>query len=68
MNNIIIFIWTLTLFTQECRGQYTVTQSPSIIAAQPGQEIVQFGLTGKIFYPPGAQILRAGDNAALQGE
>ncbi|KAL0153815.1 hypothetical protein M9458_050931 [Cirrhinus mrigala] len=38
MNNIIIFIWTLTLFAQECRGQYTVTQSPSITAAQ-GQEV-----------------------------
>ncbi|KAK2867524.1 hypothetical protein Q8A67_025641 [Cirrhinus molitorella] len=37
MNNIIIFTWTLTLFAQECRGQYTVTQSPSITAAQ-GQE------------------------------
>ncbi|KAL0154122.1 hypothetical protein M9458_050581 [Cirrhinus mrigala] len=38
MNNIIILIWTLTLFAQECRGQYTVTQSPSITAAQ-GQEV-----------------------------
>uniref|UniRef100_A0A672P1A0 Ig-like domain-containing protein n=1 Tax=Sinocyclocheilus grahami TaxID=75366 RepID=A0A672P1A0_SINGR len=52
MNNILILIWTLTLFAQgfcflilflfflsECRGQYTVTQSPSITAAQPGQEV-----------------------------
>uniref|UniRef100_A0A8C1AJZ9 Ig-like domain-containing protein n=1 Tax=Cyprinus carpio carpio TaxID=630221 RepID=A0A8C1AJZ9_CYPCA len=39
MNNIIILIWTLTLFAQECRGQVTVTQSPSITAAQPGQEV-----------------------------
>ncbi|KAL0154145.1 hypothetical protein M9458_050604 [Cirrhinus mrigala] len=38
MNNIIILIWTLTLFAQECRGQYTLTQSPSITAAQ-GQEV-----------------------------
>ncbi|KAL0153779.1 hypothetical protein M9458_050895 [Cirrhinus mrigala] len=38
MNNIIILIWTLTLFAQECRGQITVTQSPSITAAQ-GQEV-----------------------------
>ncbi|KAK2867527.1 hypothetical protein Q8A67_025644 [Cirrhinus molitorella] len=38
MNNIIILIWTLTLFTPECRGQYTVTQSPSVTAAQ-GQEV-----------------------------
>ncbi|ROL49271.1 Immunoglobulin kappa variable 1-27 [Anabarilius grahami] len=38
MNTITFFIWTLTLFAQECRGQYTVTQSPSI-TAQPGQEV-----------------------------
>uniref|UniRef100_A0A8C2BXC5 Ig-like domain-containing protein n=1 Tax=Cyprinus carpio TaxID=7962 RepID=A0A8C2BXC5_CYPCA len=38
MNNIIILIWTLTLFAQECRGQITVTQSPSITAAH-GQEV-----------------------------
>ncbi|XP_056596697.1 uncharacterized protein LOC130414727 [Triplophysa dalaica] len=35
----IIFIWTLTVFAQECRGQYTVTQSPSITAVQPGQSV-----------------------------
>ncbi|KAI7789421.1 immunoglobulin light chain [Triplophysa rosa] len=35
----IIFIWTLTVFAQECRGQYTVTQSPSITAVQPGQHV-----------------------------
>uniref|UniRef100_A0A9J8CE06 Ig-like domain-containing protein n=1 Tax=Cyprinus carpio carpio TaxID=630221 RepID=A0A9J8CE06_CYPCA len=39
MNNIIILIWTLTLFAQECRGQYTVTQSPSLITAAQGQEV-----------------------------
>ncbi|ROI78115.1 Immunoglobulin kappa variable 4-1, partial [Anabarilius grahami] len=38
MNTITFFIWTLTLFAQECRGQYTVTQSPSI-TVQPGQEV-----------------------------
>uniref|UniRef100_A0A8C1Q103 Ig-like domain-containing protein n=1 Tax=Cyprinus carpio TaxID=7962 RepID=A0A8C1Q103_CYPCA len=38
MTNIIILIWTLTLFAQECKGQYTVTQSPSTTAAQ-GQEV-----------------------------
>ncbi|KAL0154121.1 hypothetical protein M9458_050580 [Cirrhinus mrigala] len=38
MNNILILIWTLTLFAQECRGQYTLTQSPSITAAQ-GQQV-----------------------------
>uniref|UniRef100_A0A8C1YW93 Ig-like domain-containing protein n=1 Tax=Cyprinus carpio TaxID=7962 RepID=A0A8C1YW93_CYPCA len=37
MNNIIILIWTLTLFAQGL-GQVTVTQSPSITAAQ-GQEV-----------------------------
>ncbi|KAG1944446.1 immunoglobulin omega chain [Pimephales promelas] len=36
MTFIIIFIWTLTAFAQECRGQITVTQSPSITAEQPG--------------------------------
>uniref|UniRef100_A0A672K8K1 Ig-like domain-containing protein n=1 Tax=Sinocyclocheilus grahami TaxID=75366 RepID=A0A672K8K1_SINGR len=53
MNNILILVWTLTLFAQglfvslffflfflsECRGQITVTQSASITAAQPGQEV-----------------------------
>ncbi|XP_073724539.1 immunoglobulin kappa light chain-like [Misgurnus anguillicaudatus] len=38
MTFIIIFIWTLTVFTQVCRGQYTVTQSPSI-TVQPGQQV-----------------------------
>ncbi|KAG1944468.1 T-cell surface glycoprotein CD8 alpha chain [Pimephales promelas] len=36
MTFIIVFIWTLTAFAQECRGQITVTQSPSITAEQPG--------------------------------
>ncbi|XDV48036.1 hypothetical protein PO909_017537 [Leuciscus waleckii] len=39
MTFIIIFIWTLTAFAQglwKCRGQITVTQSPSITAEQPG--------------------------------
>ncbi|KAK2870469.1 hypothetical protein Q8A67_024861 [Cirrhinus molitorella] len=35
----IIFIWTLTAFAQECRGQITVTQSPSMAAAQPGETV-----------------------------
>ncbi|XP_052453259.1 uncharacterized protein LOC128014070 [Carassius gibelio] len=39
INNIIILIWTLSLFAQECRGQYTVTQSPSLITAAQGQEV-----------------------------
>ncbi|CAM4735618.1 unnamed protein product [Leuciscus chuanchicus] len=38
MNTINIFIWTIALFIQECRGQYTVTQSPSI-TVQPGEEV-----------------------------
>ncbi|KAG1948858.1 hypothetical protein F2P79_012402 [Pimephales promelas] len=38
MNNICIFIWTIALFIQECRGQITVTQSPSISAVQPGEQ------------------------------
>ncbi|CAM4735666.1 unnamed protein product [Leuciscus chuanchicus] len=39
MNTINIFIWTIALFIQECRGQITVTQSPSITAVQPGEEV-----------------------------
>ncbi|KAK7116958.1 hypothetical protein R3I94_022474 [Phoxinus phoxinus] len=39
MNTINIFIWTIALFAQECRGQITVTQSPSIAAVQPGEEV-----------------------------
>ncbi|CAM4735626.1 unnamed protein product [Leuciscus chuanchicus] len=39
MNTINIFIWTIALFIQECRGQITVTQSPSISAVQPGEEV-----------------------------
>ncbi|ROI42565.1 Immunoglobulin kappa variable 4-1 [Anabarilius grahami] len=39
MTFIIIFIWTLTAFAQECRGQITVTQSPSMTEAQPGQTV-----------------------------
>ncbi|KAL0147570.1 hypothetical protein M9458_057127 [Cirrhinus mrigala] len=39
MTFIIIFIWTLTAFAQECRGQITVTQSPSMTAAQPGETV-----------------------------
>uniref|UniRef100_A0A8C1HR62 Ig-like domain-containing protein n=1 Tax=Cyprinus carpio carpio TaxID=630221 RepID=A0A8C1HR62_CYPCA len=38
MTFIIIFIWTLTAFAQECRGQISVTQSPST-AAQPGETV-----------------------------
>ncbi|CAM4735540.1 unnamed protein product [Leuciscus chuanchicus] len=39
MNTINIFIWTIALLIQECRGQITVTQSPSIPAVQPGEEV-----------------------------
>ncbi|KAK7116956.1 hypothetical protein R3I94_022472 [Phoxinus phoxinus] len=39
MNTINVFIWTIALFAQECRGQITVTQSPSIPAVQPGEEV-----------------------------
>ncbi|KAL0156205.1 hypothetical protein M9458_047451, partial [Cirrhinus mrigala] len=39
MTFIIIFIWTLTAFAQECRGQITITQSPSMTAAQPGETV-----------------------------
>ncbi|CAM4735716.1 unnamed protein product [Leuciscus chuanchicus] len=39
MNTFNIFIWTIALFIQECRGQITVTQSPSITAVQLGEEV-----------------------------
>ncbi|KAF4096155.1 hypothetical protein G5714_023758 [Onychostoma macrolepis] len=39
MTFIIIFIWTLTAFAQECRGQITVTQSPSTTAARPEETV-----------------------------
>uniref|UniRef100_A0A8C2ATU9 Ig-like domain-containing protein n=1 Tax=Cyprinus carpio TaxID=7962 RepID=A0A8C2ATU9_CYPCA len=32
-------ILILCFFLSECRGQITVTQSPSMTAAQPGQEV-----------------------------
>ncbi|XP_073799550.1 immunoglobulin kappa light chain [Danio rerio] len=38
MINICICIWTLTLLARECRGQITVTQSPSV-TAQAGQAV-----------------------------
>ncbi|KAK7168397.1 hypothetical protein R3I94_002457 [Phoxinus phoxinus] len=36
---IIIFISMLAVFYQECRGQVTITQTPSITAAQPGEDV-----------------------------
>ncbi|XDV13972.1 hypothetical protein PO909_002254 [Leuciscus waleckii] len=37
---LIIFISMLAVFYQECRGQaVTITQTPSITAAQPGQDV-----------------------------
>uniref|UniRef100_A0A8C1J3K7 Ig-like domain-containing protein n=1 Tax=Cyprinus carpio TaxID=7962 RepID=A0A8C1J3K7_CYPCA len=37
-----LHVWIYLLLSADdlqCRGQYTVTQSPSITAAQPGQEV-----------------------------
>uniref|UniRef100_A0A672L7B8 Ig-like domain-containing protein n=1 Tax=Sinocyclocheilus grahami TaxID=75366 RepID=A0A672L7B8_SINGR len=39
MNHIQFHNFILCSFLSECRGQFTVTQSPSITAAQPGQEV-----------------------------
>uniref|UniRef100_A0A8C1PKC1 Ig-like domain-containing protein n=1 Tax=Cyprinus carpio TaxID=7962 RepID=A0A8C1PKC1_CYPCA len=33
------FLMLFLSFLSECRGQVTITQSPSITAAQPGQEV-----------------------------
>uniref|UniRef100_A0A8C2FVJ4 Ig-like domain-containing protein n=1 Tax=Cyprinus carpio TaxID=7962 RepID=A0A8C2FVJ4_CYPCA len=39
MNNIIIFIWTLTLGIQEIWGQMTVTQNPAIKSTKQGDTV-----------------------------
>ncbi|XP_053346612.1 immunoglobulin kappa light chain-like [Clarias gariepinus] len=39
MTLIPIFIWTLLLWTQECRGQVTVTQTPAVKSALPGETV-----------------------------
>uniref|UniRef100_A0A8C2IG26 Ig-like domain-containing protein n=1 Tax=Cyprinus carpio TaxID=7962 RepID=A0A8C2IG26_CYPCA len=39
MNNIIIFIWTLTLGIQEIWGQMTVTQNPAIKSIKQGETV-----------------------------
>ncbi|MCJ8735653.1 hypothetical protein PDJAM_G00249750, partial [Pangasius djambal] len=39
MTLIPIFIWTLILWTQECRGQATVTQTPAVKSALPGETV-----------------------------
>ncbi|KAF4081626.1 hypothetical protein AMELA_G00163180, partial [Ameiurus melas] len=39
MTLIPIFIWTLILWTQECTGQVTVTQTPAVKSALPGETV-----------------------------
>ncbi|KAG7324525.1 hypothetical protein KOW79_012541 [Hemibagrus wyckioides] len=39
MTFIPVFIWTLILWTQECRGQVTVTQTPAVKSALPGETV-----------------------------
>ncbi|KAF4081574.1 hypothetical protein AMELA_G00162950, partial [Ameiurus melas] len=39
MTLIPVFIWTLILWTQECRGQVTVTQTPAVKSALPGETV-----------------------------
>ncbi|KAG5267191.1 hypothetical protein AALO_G00219010 [Alosa alosa] len=34
----VILLWTL-IYIQECRGQYTVTQTPSVLPAVAGQTV-----------------------------
>ncbi|CAM4724181.1 unnamed protein product [Leuciscus chuanchicus] len=57
MTFIIIFIWTLTAFAQECRGQITVTQSPSITAEQPGGTVNIKCKTSRYVYNDGDEYL-----------
>ncbi|KAK2834156.1 hypothetical protein Q7C36_014857 [Tachysurus vachellii] len=39
MTLIPVFIWTLILWTQECRGQATVTQTPAVKSVLPGETV-----------------------------
>ncbi|KAF4081624.1 hypothetical protein AMELA_G00163160, partial [Ameiurus melas] len=39
MTLIPIFIWTLILWSQECRGQVTVTQTPAVKSALSGKTV-----------------------------
>ncbi|KAK2834177.1 hypothetical protein Q7C36_014878 [Tachysurus vachellii] len=39
MTLIPVFIWTLILWTQECRGQVTVTQTPAVKSVLPGETV-----------------------------
>ncbi|KAF4081622.1 hypothetical protein AMELA_G00163140, partial [Ameiurus melas] len=39
MTLIPVFIWTLILWTQECRGQATVNQTPAVKSALPGETV-----------------------------
>ncbi|KAF4081631.1 hypothetical protein AMELA_G00163250, partial [Ameiurus melas] len=40
MTLIPVFIWTLILWTQECRCQVTVTQTPAVKSALPGETVI----------------------------
>ncbi|KAI5100780.1 immunoglobulin kappa variable 1-8 [Silurus meridionalis] len=40
MTLIPVFIWTLILWTQECRGQATVTQTPAVKSVLPGETVI----------------------------
>ncbi|KAI5087035.1 immunoglobulin lambda-1 light chain-like isoform X1, partial [Silurus meridionalis] len=39
MTLIPVFIWTLILWTQECRGQATLTQTPAVKSVLPGETV-----------------------------
>ncbi|KAI5625367.1 immunoglobulin kappa variable 6-21 [Silurus asotus] len=39
MTLIPVFIWTLILWTQECRGQITVTQTPAVKSVLAGETV-----------------------------
>uniref|UniRef100_A0A8C1B7H5 Ig-like domain-containing protein n=1 Tax=Cyprinus carpio carpio TaxID=630221 RepID=A0A8C1B7H5_CYPCA len=50
MNNIIILIWTLTLFAQGFNGQVTVTQTPSVKTVQIGESVTINCKTNTVVY------------------
>nr|ACI66919.1 Ig kappa chain V region 3547 [Salmo salar] len=51
MTFITIFIWTLSFYIKESRGQVTVTQTPTVKAVLPGQTVSLNCKTSSDVYP-----------------